>query len=93
MLTAFVSFVGIPDERLGETVAAAVMVTPTELLTVGDIQSYVGEHLARFKVPEHVWIYEDHLPRTASGKIFKRGLRDEVLEKMKMDGAGPSAAG
>ncbi len=84
---------GIPDERLGETVAAAVMVTPNELLTVGDIQSYVGEHLARFKVPEYVWIYEDHLQRTASGKIFKRGLRDEVLEKMKVDEAVPTAAG
>ncbi len=84
---------GIPDERLGETVAAAVMVTPNELLTVGDIQSYVGEHLARFKVPEHVWIYEDHLPRTASGKIFKRGLRDEVLQTMKVGEAVPTATG
>ncbi len=84
---------GIPDERLGETVAAAVMVTPNELLTVGDIQSYVGEHLARFKVPEHVWIYEDHLPRTASGKIFKRGLRDEVLQTMKVDEAVPTTGG
>ncbi len=74
---------GLPDERLGETVAAAVMVAPTELLTVGDIQSYVGEHLARFKVPEYIWIYQDHLPRTASGKIFKRGLRDEALAKMR----------
>ncbi len=76
---------GVPDERLGESVAAAVMVKPTELLTVGDIKSYVGEHLARFKVPEHVWIYKDHLPRTASGKIFKRGLRVEALEKLKID--------
>jgi len=84
---------GLPDERLGETVAAAVMVKPAELLTVGDIQSYVGDHLARFKVPEHVWIYEDHLPRTASGKIFKRGLRDAALEKMKIDRAVPTAAG
>ncbi len=84
---------GIPDERLGETVAAAVMVKPTELLTVGDIQSFVGEHLARFKVPEHVWIYQEHLPRTASGKIFKRGLRLEALERLKLDEAIGTAAG
>ena len=71
--------------------AAAVMVKPTELLTVGDIKSYVGEHLARFKVPEHVWIYEDHLPRTASGKIFKRGLRVEALEKLKIEGVETTA--
>jgi long-chain acyl-CoA synthetase len=79
---------GLPDERLGETVAAAVMVKPAELLTVGDIQSFVGEHLARFKVPEHVWIYEEQLPRTASGKIFKRGLRAEALERLKLDDTG-----
>ncbi len=78
---------GLPDERLCETVAAAVMVASTELLTVGNIQSHVGEHLARFKVPEHVWISKDHLPRTASGKIFKRVLRDGALEKMKVDRA------
>ena len=79
---------GLPDERLGEPVAAAVMVKPAELVTVGDIQSFVGEHLARFKVPEHVWIYEEHLPRTASGKIFKRGLRDEALERLNLDDTG-----
>jgi long-chain acyl-CoA synthetase len=84
---------GLPDERLGETVAAVVMVKPTELLTGGDIQSFVGEHLARFKVPEHVWIYEEHLPRTASGKIFKRGLRLEALERLKLGRAEPAAAG
>jgi long-chain acyl-CoA synthetase len=84
---------GIPDERLGETVAAAVMAKPAELLTSGDIQSFVGEHLARFKVPERVWIYEDHLPRTASGKIFKRALRVEALEKLKIGPAVSSAAG
>jgi long-chain acyl-CoA synthetase len=84
---------GVPDERLGETVAAVVMVKPEELLTEGDIQSFVGEHLARFKVPQHVWIYKDHLPRTASGKIFKRGLRDEVLEKLKRGEVVSTAAG
>jgi long-chain acyl-CoA synthetase len=84
---------GLPDERLGETVAAVVMVKPAELLTSGDIRSFVGEHLARFKVPEHVWIYEDHLPRTASGKIFKRALRVEALEKLNLDDSVPAAAG
>ena len=84
---------GLPDERLGECVAAVVMVKPAELLTCGDIQSFVGDHLARFKVPEHVWIYEEHLPRTASGKIFKRGLRTEALARLKLDVAASTAAG
>jgi acyl-CoA synthetase (AMP-forming)/AMP-acid ligase II len=70
---------GVPDERLGETVACVVMVQPGELLTSGDIQSHIGEHLARFKVPQYVWTRKETLPRTASGKIYKRGLREEAI--------------
>jgi len=44
-------------------------------------------------VPEHVWIYEEHLPRTASGKIFKRGLRAEALERLKLNATVSTAAG
>jgi long-chain acyl-CoA synthetase len=70
---------GIPDERLGETVAAVVMAKPGEILTAADIRSYVADRVARFKVPEHVWVWHDQLPRTASGKIYKRGLRDDAI--------------
>jgi long-chain acyl-CoA synthetase len=73
---------GVPDERLGESVAAVVMIKPGELLTAGDIQSYVSEHLARFKVPEYVFTRSDQLPRTASGKIYKRGLREEAIAEL-----------
>ena len=75
---------GLPDNRLGETVAAVVMVKPNESLTEGDIKSHVGEHLARFKVPEHVWIYKEQLLRTASGKIFKRELREKFTDTLTM---------
>ena len=71
----------MPDERLGETVAAVVMVKPEELLTEGDIKSHVGEHLARFKVPEYIWLRKEQLPRTASGKIFKRELKEWAMGK------------
>ncbi|MGE0625676.1 MAG: class I adenylate-forming enzyme family protein [Pseudomonadales bacterium] len=73
---------GVPDERLGETVATAVVPKPGVVLTAGDIRSHVSEHLARFKVPEHVWIHDEQLPRTASGKIYKRGVRDEMLKRL-----------
>jgi acyl-coenzyme A synthetase/AMP-(fatty) acid ligase len=33
----------------------------------------------RFKVPEHVWVRSEQLPRIASGKIYKRGLREEAI--------------
>lgn len=73
---------GVPDTRLGETVAAVVMPRNGALLTAGDVRSHVGEHMARFKVPEHVWIQHESLPRTASGKIFKRTLKDQAVERL-----------
>ncbi|MGD8417561.1 MAG: fatty acid--CoA ligase family protein, partial [Pseudomonadales bacterium] len=79
---------GIPDERLGETVAAVVMVKPGEILTAGDIQSHVADHLARFKVPARVWIRKEQLPRIASGKIYKKGVREEVLRELDGEAEG-----
>ena len=70
---------GMPDDRLGEVVAAVVRARPSAILTAGDVQSHVADHLARFKVPSQVWITRDELPRTASGKIYKRGIREDAL--------------
>ena len=73
---------GIPDDRLGENVAAMVRAHPDVILTEGDIQSHVSEKLARFKVPARVWLTREELPRTASGKIYKRGIREQILSEL-----------
>jgi acyl-CoA synthetase (AMP-forming)/AMP-acid ligase II len=73
---------GVPDVRLGESVAAVVTVRPGAVVTGGDIRTHVAEHRARFKVPEHVWIRTEALPRTASGKIFKRALRNAPVAQL-----------
>lgn len=70
---------GLPDARLGEIVAAVVMRKPGMDLDPEDVRAHVAAHLARFKVPERVWVRDEQLPRIASGKIYKRGLRDEAL--------------
>jgi len=70
---------GVPDERLGETVAAVVMTRADHSTTADDLRAHAMAHLARFKVPEHVWIRSQQLPRIASGKIYKRGLREEAI--------------
>jgi long-chain acyl-CoA synthetase len=70
---------GIPDERLGETVAAVVMVRSGMNASADELRRHATVHLARFKVPEHVWVRTEQLPRIASGKIYKRGLREEAL--------------
>ncbi len=83
---------GLPDERLGEVVAATVRVKEDAILTVGDVQSHVSDHLARFKVPTKVWIVTEELPRTASGKIYKRGIREQALAQQALaQGVTPTA--
>jgi acyl-coenzyme A synthetase/AMP-(fatty) acid ligase len=42
-----------------------------------DIQAYVAEHLAKFKVPEEIYLVEE-LPRTSTGKIIKAKLRTQL---------------
>jgi len=69
---------GIPDERLGEELACHVMVKEGASLTAAALQQFVGERLAKFKVPTTVTIVDEQLPRNASGKILKRDLRDAV---------------
>ena len=64
---------GVPDERLGEALAAVVVPKPGRSLAADDIKAHVAGHLARFKVPEHVEFMAE-LPRNASGKVLKRAL-------------------
>ena len=70
---------GLPHERLGEELACHVMVKPGETLDVDELQRFIGERLANFKVPSRVTIVTEQLPRNASGKILKRELRDSVV--------------
>ena len=81
---------GVPDERLGEKLAAVVMLAPGMTLTQEELKAHAAERLARFKVPEHVWIQTDPLPRLGSGKLFKRGVKDEkAAELQRIGGSTP----
>ncbi|MCC5951517.1 MAG: acyl--CoA ligase [Acidimicrobiia bacterium] len=71
---------GVPHERLGEELAAAVVVRPGLTLTEEELAAHVGEHLASFKVPTKIIFTEEQLPRGATGKILKRTLRDQVAD-------------
>jgi long-chain acyl-CoA synthetase len=70
---------GIPHDRLGEELACHVMVKPGSTLDAADLQRFVGERLAKFKVPAVVTVVTEQLPRNASGKILKRQLRDALV--------------
>jgi long-chain acyl-CoA synthetase len=66
---------GIPDDRLGEVLAAVIQLTPGSSAGPDDIKSFLRQHIADFKIPK-VIEFRAELPREDSGKIFKRRLRD-----------------
>jgi len=67
--------VGVADAELGERVKAIVRRVPGSTLDEGAVCRHVGEHLARFKVPEFVEFVDEALPRNAAGKLLKNALR------------------
>jgi long-chain acyl-CoA synthetase len=72
---------GIPHERLGEELVAALVIRPGAEVTEAEIQDHVKAHLAPFKVPSRVEFAEAQLPRSATGKILKRELRDDLVSR------------
>lgn len=65
---------GIPDERLGERVAAVVQRSPGSMLDEAAMKEHVAREVARYKVPEFVR-FVDEMPRNAMNKIVKPKLK------------------
>ena len=69
-----VAVVGVPDEALGERVKAFVIPKEPGSLTQQEVQEYLKERLAKYKIPEFVEFVHD-LPRNATGKVLKKEIR------------------
>jgi long-chain acyl-CoA synthetase len=74
--------VGIPDRYRGQTVKAYVVLKPGQTASEEEILNFCRQNLAKYKVPTQVE-FRTHLPKTPSGKILRRMLRQEALEKNK----------
>ncbi|MFF9283080.1 long-chain-fatty-acid--CoA ligase [Streptomyces griseosporeus] len=70
---ALAAVLGVPDERLGEEVAAAVVLRPGAEATAEELQQFVRDRVAAYKYPRKVWV-TDALPMGPSGKILKREI-------------------
>ncbi|OUX37398.1 MAG: fatty acid--CoA ligase [Proteobacteria bacterium TMED261] len=70
------SVYAVPDERLGEEVGATYY--SSEELQEEDLRKFMADRLAKFKIPRYLWGQRNALPRTASGKILKREIREEA---------------
>ncbi|WP_375001672.1 class I adenylate-forming enzyme family protein [Aeromicrobium sp. CTD01-1L150] len=70
--------VGLPDDYLGEEIAAIIALCPGATFDASAMRAWVGERLSAYKVPR-VYQVVDELPKGATGKILKRGIdRQEV---------------
>ncbi|MCD2194611.1 AMP-binding protein [Actinomycetospora endophytica] len=73
--------VGLPDDHWGEIVAAAVVLRDGGAPGVEEaLRAHCRERLSSFKVPER-WFVVDELPMTASGKVQKFALRDQLADQ------------
>ncbi len=70
---------GKPDDRLGEEVAAAVVLLDGQTLDADGLQGFLSERLAKFKIPTTIWFLDEQLPRNANGKFVKRTLKEQLL--------------
>ncbi len=71
------SVYAVPDERLGEEVGATVYVDGST--TADELRAFLATTLAPYEVPRHLRLVHEPLPRTDSGKIFRRAIREAAL--------------
>ncbi|GAA0382128.1 fatty acid--CoA ligase [Acrocarpospora corrugata] len=69
--------IGIPDDELGEQVGAIVKLRAPA--TQEELQAFLANSLALYKIPVRIWFHETDLPRNPGGKILKTQLRQHVL--------------
>ena len=66
--------IGIPDDRLGEEIGAAVVLKPGAQASPADLSEFVRSRLAAYKYPRRVWLMES-LPQGPTSKILRREVK------------------
>lgn len=75
-----VRVVGVPDEKYGEIIAAAVVMSPGKAFSREKVESHILQHLARYKAPAYYVLYEG-FPLLSNGKIDMVNLKKDVADK------------
>ncbi len=70
-----VTVIGVPDERWGEAVTALIVRRDGATAEAEDLVAFARERLAGYKLPRSIE-FVDELPRTPTGKVLKRQLRE-----------------
>ncbi len=78
-----VAVVGVPDDVWGESVRAAVILKDEQTMTEEEIIEWCRGKMAGYKKPKSVdFISESEMPRTATGKILHRKLRERYTREL-----------
>jgi len=75
------ALIGIPHRTLGEEPAAVVHLAPGTHATEAELQQWVRDRIAGFKVPVAIRFVQETLPRNANGKILKKDLKTLFTEE------------
>jgi long-chain acyl-CoA synthetase len=70
----------VPDERLGEEVGTTMYVA--EDFDEAELREYLVDHLAKYEIPRYITTMTEPLPRTGSGKLLKRQLREDTIAEL-----------
>jgi fatty-acyl-CoA synthase len=81
-----VQVIGVPDESYGEEIMACIILKEGEEMTVEEMKQYIRDHMARHKVPRYIDFVEG-FPMNAAGKILKYKMRENAIEKLKLQKA------
>jgi fatty-acyl-CoA synthase len=75
---------GVPDQRLGEQVAAWIRLHPGETASEDEIREFCQGKLAHFKIPHYIK-FVDEFPMTVTGKVQKFIMRERMAEELGLD--------
>jgi long-chain acyl-CoA synthetase len=71
---AEVAVIGIPHDKLGEEIGAAVALVPGATATPAELRAYARERIAPYKYPRYIWLVPG-LPKSPTGKILRRKVQ------------------
>lgn len=83
---------GLPDERWGEAVSAAVVLRPGSGLTVDEVREFARSQLAGYKKPVHLFLL-DELPRNSGMKVMKHVLKEQLAGTTEPAGSTDTTGG
>jgi acyl-CoA synthetase (AMP-forming)/AMP-acid ligase II len=72
-----VAAIAVPHETLGEELGAVVIFKDGQSASPEELQAFVKERLAGFKVPSKIWIRDEEMPKNATGKTLKKALKEQ----------------